>query len=382
MKNHFTNLKMTTVDFSSDPYSNKMYIDENTPLESHQNVSFDYFHQHYEFTSDSDLLDRIKTELSIPRPLIDSGENLIPPGLKYIYNNHVVYERPPTYKLINTYGVMLDQVHQDSKSHSYYLPIPWQLYIVEFDNNLRTSNVRMYFMNTPLLSEDQILYLPPIPNFYVNGSLCRPFFDNMDDIEKYSQDLFGIINSSYDWVWSSNFNLDLTETISSIYSQKNPSEISSSRLNDHNYTHYRLPMSCVHDTYSRWEQFDLNQVTNFVWPNPAFNQTFDADAGNYDTYDLALMYIQDNDLYSTYDTSEFEDESEFVDYVINYDEGFRDSIPNPRSVKKTFSSILMQTFKESHFTKLNKNIFEKKLIDYANANVSMYLDTSLDSEPF
>jgi len=381
MKHSLKNLKMTTVDYSSDPYFAK-YYDENHPIESHQNISFDSFSQNYSYTLPVDVLDKIKTEFSLPLPLISSQDNLIPPGLKYVFNNHVVYERPPTYKLINTYGVMLDQVEEHSKQHSYYLPIPWQLYIVEFDNNLRTSNVRMYFMNTPLLSEHQILYLPPIPNFYVNGSLCRPFFNSMEDIEKYSQDLSGIINSSYDWVWSSNFNLDLTETISSIYSQSNPVEISSSRIGDHNYTHYRLPMICVNDTYARWEQFDLNQVTNFIWPNPAHNQTFDADAGDYDTYDLAIAYIEENDLQSK--SHEFEDYSEFVEYIINEDPGFRDSIPNPRKINKTYSSIINRVFKESHFLKNNKNIFEKKLIDYSNSSegIYVYLDTFLDSEPF
>jgi hypothetical protein len=363
-------------------HSNKKHYHNFDPPTTDSSIcNFEYSNQRFSFTTEEYLFDLIKKDNS--STLLSSSNNLIPPGFKYIYKNHIVYERPPTHKLIHCYAAYLDQIESTTKLHSYYIPIPWQLYIAEFDDSTnRVTNVRMYFMNSPLLSEDQILYLPPIPNFYVNSALCRPFFSSLEDIEKYTPDISGIIHASYDWVWSSNFNLDLTETISSIYTQNNPVQIASSDFVDNSYKLYRLNMFHLHKTYSLLETFSLNDVTSFVWPNPAY-ASFQADDSSLreslDYYELASQYIDENGLY---DEDDFPDYSEFVDYVVENDEGFHETLPKSYSIKKTYSDIINYIISSSDFSSVKNTNFTNSIIkQYTKSQNSSY-QSEEEFEPF
>jgi hypothetical protein len=344
---------------------------------SENKISFDYMNDSFSFETQSNLFDLIQLENT--STLLSSSQELIFPGLKYIYKNHIVYERPPTYKLINCYSSYLEQIDGSTKLHSYYIPIPWQLYIAEFDDSTnRVTNVRMYFMNSPLYSEDQILYLPPILNFYVNGQLCRPFFSSLDDIEKYTPDISGIISSSYDWVWASNFNLDLTETISSIYSQNKPVEISS-QFTESSFRHYRLNMFHVHHTYSFLEKLSLNEVTSFIWPNPAYNQSFQNDSISVDRFELASEYISNNDLYDEDEHGSYE---EFVEYIIDNDEDFRDTLPISSSIAKTYSQIIASAIVQSDFSNVKNSDFSSKIIKQYTKSSNSFHKQQEEFEPF
>lgn len=284
-----------------------------------------------------------------------SSKSLIPPGLIHIDKNFLVFERPPTHKLIRIYNQYLHDISDDTRLYSYYLPIPWQVYIVEFDpNNNRTCLVKMFFSQSSLHSFDQQLFLPPIPNFYVNGLLCRPFFNSMDDIERYSPDISGIIESAYDWVWSSNFNLDLSETISSVYVQKNPIELSRG-MTDISHVSYKLGMNVINQLYTYWESLSLSEVSSFKWANPSFAQTFQEDVTNIDAHDLFDQWCEDNNI-------SIESDDEHDDYY--HSESFRSSLPNPRNVTKTFKDIMDYSIRHTSFPASKKSL-KNILVSYA-----------------
>lgn len=335
--------------YTSKPIINYSYYDY--PITENVDSSFTEFtydSSEFKINSDKDLLTQILYK--------DESDTLIPPGLKYLYKNFLVYERPPTHKLIHCYSQNLEEINSDSKLYSFYIPIPWQLYIAEFDDNLRTYSVRMYFMNAPLSSDSQHLYLPYIPNFYTNGKLCRPFFSSYDDISRYSQTIAGVIESSYDWVWSSNFNLDLTETISSIYLQKNPIEISRGKR-DINYINFRIPFSVVSETYKVIESFSLSEISSFTFPNPSLNHSFVLDNENMDQMDLFHSYCEQLGIYC-------EDEESF-DYF--YEEvvssvDFNEWIPKSEKTPKSFSQIKNMILFEHQSLMNNNSVFISSLL--------------------
>lgn len=291
----------------------------------------------------------------VPQKREEQISCLLPPGLLYLDKSFLIFERPPTNKLINCYSQLLDNIDEDTRMHSYYLPIPWQVYLVEFDpNTFRTCSVKMFFSKGSIFSFEQNVYLPPIPNFYVNGQLCRPFFNSMDDIERYPQNAAGVIESAYDWVWASNFNLDLTETISSIYTQKNPIQIQRGH-DGSSYTGYRLSMAAVNDTYSHWESFTISEVSSFDWPNPAFNQTFQEDEQNLDHHELFVRWCEENDI-------DIEDDEDYDNYY--HSDSFRETLPKARSTPKTLQQIIDYSVARSSFPVVREKL-ENMLISYS-----------------
>lgn len=293
--------------------------------------------------------------------------NLIQPGLKYLGKSYLIYEKPPTYKLINCYQAQLHEITSDTPLTSYYLPIPWQLYIVGFDPlTNRTHTVRMYFMNSPLYSQDQPLYLPYIPNFYVSGVLCRPFFSSMEDLEKYSADVPGIIESSYDWVWSSNFNLDLTESISTIYAQKTPIQISRS-IKDLQYINHRVTFSALHDTYSLIENLSISDVTSMQWPNPSLLEHYQSDEENRDISYEVEEYCSINNI--DFNEEDFSCYDDFIEYICGHTD-FLEKYPRSPQRVKTFSQIL-SVFLSTLSSTFSSYTFEKLLTDLYKKSISI-----------
>lgn len=139
--------------------------------------------------------------------------SIIFPGVRHIEKNMIIFEMPPAYR-----HVSYQHAYRDGPSSryykEYYIPVPWQVYIATFSNDMRLIDVQMYFSKTSIYSMDQKLYSPPLLNFYGSGFLCRPFFNSLEDIEKYPKNISGIISSAFDWIWNTGFNWDITEPIS------------------------------------------------------------------------------------------------------------------------------------------------------------------------
>ena len=245
---------------------------------------------------------------------IDSFENdlefqLLFPGVRYLSEGLIVFERPPSYKVVSTTLEFRDNIHEDSTQAEYYLPIPWQVYIAMYNpKDMRLVSVKMFFTKTSLFNDQQIVYNPPLFNFYGSGSLCRPFFDSMEDIEKYPQTLSGVMASAYDWVWNSGFNYDITENLAEMlytrkYTQFQPYLKSISSLKSFAFLEQN-PLygigSSLHKSYANallncWQDIPLENISSITWTNFSYSEFLFQDAHNTELkIKLLNKYIEEN----------------------------------------------------------------------------------------
>jgi hypothetical protein len=212
-----------------------------------------------------------------------SPTGIMPPGVLYIGENYVIYERPPQYQNIELIFDQVDNInYETSKSKLYRIPLPWQLYIATystFDGRIYPNSVRMYFMKSSLHMIDPTkdhLYLPPLPNFFANALLCRPMYYDAEDVNRYTNDVSGVIHATYDWIWNSGTNLDLTMAPLELIRQANinpdqkyiiPSSFSSSEVHLHSYY---ISSQSVNLIMQAWESVDsLVSACEYIWPSPS-----------------------------------------------------------------------------------------------------------------
>lgn len=277
---------------------------------------------------------------SLKNHSVDSG--LIPPGLKMVGSNYLVFERPPTIK--NIFYVPLHKSDVPSNTEGsqqiYSLPIPWQLYFVCFNPDMYTYSVHMFFMNTSINTSDQKLYLPPLPNFYTFSMLCPPVMETMEDVDRYPKNISGVMQAAYDWVWNSGTNHDLTEACLHVSFQCPKENSIMKHIDDHVYAVYfdkmrslansrhSAPPHYISHMFSSWEKCTLNEVCNFVWPNtshPLSNFTYSSyDITETDAYQDNLVSYLDN---GDYDMDEIQDiiendsydHDDYINYLISSD---------------------------------------------------------------
>jgi len=233
------------------------------------------------------------------------------PGVRHLANGVVVFERPPTHKVISLSMDYRDSINDETSQAEYYLPIPWQVYIAMYNPiDMRLISVKMYFTKTSLFSKDQIVYAPPIFNFYGNGTLCRPFFGSIEDIEKYPQNIAGVMASAYDWVWNSGFNYDITENIAEmIYTKKyqqfesyitSPQAIES--FDYLNTNPLRVIQSNIGRIYASkffdiWQDISLEDISSITWPNYSHADFFYQEFDHTELRSEYLQqYIQENNI--------------------------------------------------------------------------------------
>lgn len=255
-------------------------------------------------------------------------KDLLFPGVRYIGKNMVIFEMPPTYKHIDykeAYREDDGSEEREIQERSYYLPIPWQIYIASFDDkNMRVQQVQMYFSNSAITSFDHQIHLSPLLNFYSNGVLCRPFFSSMEDIEKYSQNISGVMASAYDWIWNSGFNFDIRETVSEFVvsgSWKKMLELST--LNDPAkqaaemllsqvvVSRNDLAPSVVRTVFSLWASVPLERILECTWISFCKSETwFSYEFRNYhnENWDEVSKWVKENTSYVL--IPDIEDESD------------------------------------------------------------------------
>jgi hypothetical protein len=259
--------------------------DESSTLSSKKNI--DNSHNNFESFNITFAENAIKelNSATSSRAFADD-ESLLFPGVRHLSPGIILFERPPCHKIVSTYNTYRDSIESTTTTSEYYLPIPWQVYIAMYNpEDMRLVAVKMFFTNNSLTSLDQPIYSPPLYNFYSNGTLCRPFFSSMEDIEKYPKDLSGIIASAYDWIWNSGFNFDITESISFfLHSRKyeqfdkylNPQSNRNIEWLRDNHLHSipnNLPSQWHIPFFKSWEQVPLTEVSKLSW-NPFTDTEF------------------------------------------------------------------------------------------------------------
>lgn len=247
-----------------------------------------------------------------------TNPSVIFPGIRYISDTILIFERPPTMKPYSYSNAYRESITDETRSQEFYIPIPWQVYICSFDpREMRLLNAKMLFANSSLSSFEDNVYAPPLLNFYSNANLCRPFFESMDDIEKYPKTYSGIMASAYDWIWNSGTNLDITENISEFlrlkkYEQFKPYCIGNPDVSSYynllaannissNPTslHYKL----VKSYFTCLEQVPLEEIVNFDWINPTVED----------------FYYQENHNSLSTIIESFADEHNFIIHEHNFD---------------------------------------------------------------
>lgn len=260
---------------------------------------------------------------SIPQfPSIDSN-SIFFPGVRYLSEGIIVFERPPSYQFVNVDNNYRESINEETLSSDYYIPIPWQVYVCSYDSStMRLVSVKMFFSNSSLMTSDQTLYCPPLFNFYSNGTLCRPFFPSMDDIDKYPLTISGIIASAFDWIWNSAFNYDLTENISLFTASKKYEQFSpwaeESCLDAYNIlkntkiNHFaRLSkLSYLNSFFECWSSVPLHQISSLTWCNYSDSEFYSMDWNNCSYFE---QYIEQNNI-SIHECVQYSGEDYYTEY--------------------------------------------------------------------
>lgn len=294
------------------------------------------FKYHYNSFNDrsieSNVSKIIKYIDSMVKPQIDNIDSIqnfhsrfLPPGVRYITPGLIVFEKPPTHKLISIFDDYKDTLSHNTRVTDYYLPIPWQVYIASYNpKDMRLYSVKMYFSNSSIYSSNQHIYTPPLHNFFANGKLCRPFFSTMEDIEKYSQDYSGIIASAYDWIWNTGFNLDITQNIAEfIYTTKHqqfkpyltdPSDHIALHFLDTLSSNSLLPrnldISYVHRFFSLWEKIPLENIISLKFSNYSPTDYYD---NFHELGDELSPYVDEYTAMNDLIIHEYDDHSDYYD---------------------------------------------------------------------
>lgn len=224
---------------------------------------------------------------------LDIVSGMLFPAVLYNIPGLLVFERPPAQKFVEYLDRPVDYINDSTSSFSYVLPLPWQLYVAEYDvKTMLLCKVHMYFMKESFKNSQQTMYMPPLPNFYANGMLCRPFFPLMDDVEGYGKTLSGVMASTYDWVWNSGFNHDLMECVMTVYSHRDNS------LYDKEYTRYMVSSSIhrhihpkdVCKVLSDWEKISVDNILEIKWPNLSVTNLWDSEIEWFYEYEQDYPY--------------------------------------------------------------------------------------------
>jgi hypothetical protein len=267
----------------------------------------------------------------------DSG--ILPPGVRIVGENYVVFERPPTYQNvfynINRVEEQSEEEDQEENIHVFRIPLPWQIYIATYNKDFYINEVYMFFSDTSLLSKDQNIYLAPLPNFYTSGLLCRPVFAHMEEVERYPKNISGVIAGAYDWIWNNGTNNDLNEAMVHINLQiaKDPDKRSStvfSKMEEeiYNRAFIRQGSSPMYYDSTRviailksWEQCTIEEVVNYKWPNFSLGTHFDSSVYSPVSSDQHQYITEHSNFYdhlSSWAHAYYEEDysSEDIDYMI------------------------------------------------------------------
>jgi len=312
-----------------------------------------------------------------PDKALSKDTGIMPPGVLHIDSNLIIFERPPQYQNVQLIPQVVETIDYDRHNTSLYrLPIPWQLYICTYSiygGRYYPNAVRMYFMDSSLTGSDiqtHRIYLPPLPNFYSSGLLCNPMYASMDDVERYPNDVSGVIQASYDWVWNSGTNLDLTMNIVEAHFQliplkaKNvPTVFDKDFLNLASLvssSSFYLDFSSVDLFFKLWEQFQLHEVSSLAWPNSSFSDRVTGEMREVGESFLQDFFAENDITDPPFRTVSIEPECEDEDCDCDKEENTRrvysySSMDYARYVRSRLSSMLTCGQALNHIRRANQS---------------------------
>jgi hypothetical protein len=231
--------------------------------------------------------DTIRLERKSVDALIDILEDngrkdlgLLPPAIRWISDSQrvVVFERPPSVQLVDIAMARRDDIHYFTDVGHYSLPIPWTVYYVLFDEYFNPVMIQVFCRNEPITDWSSRLFMLPMLNLYFDSSLCNPIFEKFEPCENLAEG----VQSAYNMVWNSGWNLDLIDTVTYCMSKGIPSAPSGSKSIDSIINYFRS-----------WEKMSILDILETEWMEPKmdvrgtdfeedFNPTFR------DTLDLFL----------------------------------------------------------------------------------------------
>jgi hypothetical protein len=60
---------------------------------------------------------------------------ILPPAVKYHVPGIIVFERPPSYQMVQYAPTSMGEISEDTEIKTYRIAIPWQLYIVSYNSD-------------------------------------------------------------------------------------------------------------------------------------------------------------------------------------------------------------------------------------------------------
>lgn len=326
---------------------------------------------------------------SVPQVTHDNS-GIIPPGLLYIssksnLNSYLIFERPPSYQIVELIPRLMEEINYNrDEIYTYRLPVPWQVYFVKFssieptvknpEKSFYVTDVRMFFASQPVQTFDDHVYLPPLTNFYINGELCRPLFSKMSDTEPNSNDVAGMMQMAYDWIWQSGSNIDLTNCITQYFIQlKNKTDKTVlTKVKDpkqkfelqrtfakYSISNYYTTFDDVYRLYSAWEEFSLDEVLELSWPAPHLERTLSnfiselthKYSNSYREYRASLLDNSDShcEYYPECDSDECDCSEGYIEYSTEEFLTWTGHWPlKPSSIKTMFDDFITETYQQQY----------------------------------
>jgi hypothetical protein len=267
------------------------------------------------------------------------------PGLIAVSSNYVIYEIPPTFKLIEYYNMTRESIRDVSVANTEKIPLPWQVYVAVHDGKYNLIDTFMYFAHDSILKNgfQQPVYTPFLTNFYYNGLLCRPFYASYNDVSRYAKNIPGLIHSSYDAVWNSGWNFDLYDTLTEnvasflrngdeFYCMLKEKGLGSVYENiSHCFQRNESPVARFHVLISNISKLSPEDMLFFPYATPAEEKNMLSGYGQW-LEEQYQTFIENSDL--------SDEERENTDYVDELFSEYLSGIEKPLYKKKPFQSVL------------------------------------------
>jgi hypothetical protein len=205
-------------------------------------------------------------------------------------------------------------------------------------------------------------------------------FDTSDEIERYPQNIAGVMASAYDWVWNTGFNADLKECLDINFAnhvaEKN--HIIKDFVNKYENGKLSRNLTRYAAFYDYLSDFTIDDIINLEWANPSYAHHFELDR--------EFTYLNSKELLNQFHNSDMYDPDSTNEY-----HHYKQWLPDLRQIKKTYSHLIDTMFfwkptismSRTNYSDLIKNnnislsspeYFCESLVNHIHSNPSLLVD--------